>query len=382
MHIYRNKKKRDIRVQNHTYFCEFCTRYFRYAIVAAGMGIMLLSGCGNKNKAEIALITDAQGMNEQTSEYSALAGVKKFAEKNNKTYDSFASEEKSTRGYEETISKALKSGAEVIICQGKELETAVYDMQKADLSVKFVLLDGVPHAADSEKEKLRGNTHAVLFSREQAGYLAGYSAVREGFTSLGFMGGEKEDSTIQYGSGFVLGANEAAKEIGLGAEQITIRYRYLGTEITSPDVEQTAQSWYNEGCQVISSCEFSILNAIGKAAKQKDKQVITMDNSLEAFPGTVLTYVGNDYASVTYQILNSIKEKSYAGGEREIVGVDTNSVCLDMNKSSFQTFTADQYNQLCEELSNGKLEVSRENVTKDLKKYKIVNVTLNMENNT
>lgn len=382
MRIYRNREKRNIRVQNHTSFCAFCTRYFRYAVVAAGMGIMLLSGCGNKSKTEIALITDVQGMSEETSEYSALTGVKKFAEKNNKTYGSFTSEEKSTRSYEETISKALKSGAEVIICQGKELETAVYDMQKEDLSVKFILLDGVPHAAGSEKEKLRGNTHAVLFSKEQAGYLAGYSAVREGSTNLGFMGGEEENSTIQYGSGFVQGANEAAKDMGLAADQITIRYRYLGTEITSPDVEQTAQSWYNEGCQVIASCDFSILNAIGKAARQKGKQVITMNNTLEDFSGAILTYVGNDYASVTYQILNSIKEKSYAGGEKEIVGVDTNSVRLDMNKSAFQTFTEDQYNQLYEELSNGKLKVSRENVTKDLKKYKLENVTLNMENNT
>ena len=35
------------------------------------------------------------------------------------------------------------------------------------------------------------NTVAILFSEQEAGYLAGYAVVMEGFKNIGFMGGIK-----------------------------------------------------------------------------------------------------------------------------------------------------------------------------------------------
>lgn len=347
-------------------------------ILTAAMGFMLLSGCG-KDTTDIALITDGGVLVEDSVNSSAWEGIEKFAKANDKTYDSYEAEEGNTKGYEEAIDKALKSGAEVIICPGREFETAVYDMQKEDLSVKFLILDGVPHAADSKKEKLRGNTHAVLFSNEQAGFLAGYAAVLEGYTNLGFMGGEKESTTIRYGSGFVQGANAAAMEMGMNADQVTIRYGYLGTTAASPEVTQTAQNWYDEGCQVIFGCDSSILSAIGKAAESRDKLVISAGNGLSAFNGRVLTYVGKDYSSAVYQALDNIEEKKFAGGEKETVGTETNSVYLDMGRSSFTTFTTEQYETVCRQIKEGKLTVTGENVTKNLNKFEIQNVTVQSE---
>lgn len=347
-------------------------------IFIAAMGMMLLSGCG-KNTKDIALITDKGLVEEGSVESTAWESIEKFAKNNDKTYAAYEPEERNTKGYEEAINEALKSGAEVIICPGSVFETAVYDMQKEDLSVKFLILDGVPNPGDSKKEKLRGNTHAVLFSKEQAGFLAGYSAVKEGNTNLGFMGGVKDNETTRYGSGFVQGANAAAVEMGLNADQITIRYGYLGTKVTSPTVTQTAQTWYDEGCQVIFGCDSSILNAIGKAAESRDKLVITLDNDLSAFPDRVLAYIGNDYGSVVYQVLDSIEEKKYAGGEMETVGIESNSVYLDMSRSSFGTFTEEQYLAVCNDLKTGKLKVTDVNVTKDLSKYEINNVAINKE---
>ena len=176
----------------------------------AAAGVLLLAGCGQKDKTEIALITDGGTIQDQSVNQSAWEGVEKFSKEFDKTSGYYEPGERSTRGYEEAINQALEGGAEVIICPGKVFETAVYDMQKEDLSVKFLLLDGVPHAKDSDREKLRGNAHAVLFSREQAGFLAGYAAVWEGYTNLGFLGGTEDDAAIRYGSGFVQGANAAA----------------------------------------------------------------------------------------------------------------------------------------------------------------------------
>lgn len=346
----------------------------------AAAGLLLLAGCGQKDKTVIALITDGGTIQDQSVNQSAWEGVEKFSKEFDKTSGYYEPKERSTRGYEEAINEALEGGAEVVICPGKVFETAVYDMQKEDLSVKFLLLDGVPHAKGSDREKLRGNAHAVLFSREQAGFMAGYAAVWEGYTNLGFLGGTEDDATIRYGSGFVQGANAAAEEKGLNADQVVIYYRYLGTEVISPSVAKAAEAWYDSGCQVIFGCDNSILNAIGKAAEEKGKLVISAESRLEAFSGSVLTYVENAYEDVVYQMLKSIEDGEYAGGEKETVGIESSSVGLDMARSSFQTFTPEQYTTVCNRIKSGELAATGENVTKDLAGNKIRNVTVMMEN--
>ena len=283
------------------------------------------------------------------------------------------------RGYEAAIDKALGAGAEIIICPGKEFETAVYNRQKDNLSVKFIILNGVPHAADSDKEKLRGNTHAALFAEEQSGYLAGYSAVWEGNTNLGFMGGEKNDQTMHYGSGFVQGADAAAKEMGLNADQVVIRYGYLGTTLTSPQVEETAAAWYDGGCQVIFGCDHSILNAIAMAASSRGRRVITVDNILSDFSANVLSCISYNYGSVIYKLLNSIEENEYPGGEVQTVGVGSDGVYLDFDHSALNNFTSDKYDELCKELKSGRRKIKTVDVTKNLSKYKIDNVTVNLD---
>ncbi len=350
----------------------------RSCMLFAVTGTFLLSACKNKN-ASIVLITNGMRTEDSASMNSAEEGVKKFAKNSNKTYTSVASKEQNTKGYEEAIDTALEAGAKVIICPGKEFETAVYNRQKDNLSVKFILLNGLPHAADSKKEKLRGNTHAVLFSEEQSGYLAGYSAVWEGNTNLGFMGGEKDDSTMYYGSGFVQGANDAAKEMGLKADQIVVRYGFLGTTLASPQVEQTAASWYDEGCQVIFGCDHSILNAIAKAASARGRRVITVDNILNDFSANVLSCISYNYGSAIYKVLNHMEEKEYPGGEAQTVKVGSDGVYIDFDHSTFHTFTPEKYDELCKELKSGSRKVKTVDVTKNLRKYKIENVTVNLE---
>ena len=176
----------------------FNIRKKRFGLLLAVMGVLAFSGCGKNDKKELALITDGGSVEDQSTNQSAWEGIQKFAAENEKESAYYQPAEKSDRAYEEAIQEAMKAGAEVIVCPGSVFETAVYDMQKEDLSIKYIILDGVPHARDSDKEKLRGNTHAILFAHEQAGFLAGYAAVREGYTSLGFLGGKEDADAIRY----------------------------------------------------------------------------------------------------------------------------------------------------------------------------------------
>jgi len=67
---------------------------------------------------------------------------------------------------------------------------------------------------------------SMVFAEEEAGYLAGYAAVKEGYTKLGFLGGQEIPSVKRYGYGFVQGAAAAAAE---KEKKVEIRYQYTGS---------------------------------------------------------------------------------------------------------------------------------------------------------
>lgn len=347
----------------------------KYLLLAAA-GILLLSGCKKDQKNTLAMITDGSSFNERSLDSITWEGIERYAKKNDISAVYYEPEQQSRTAYEKAISQAIEDGAHVIVCTGAEFETAVYDMQKQDLSVKYIVLDGVPHAQGSEKEKLRGNTHAVSFSESQAGFLAGYSAVMEGYTGLGFLGGEKTEASACYVSGYVQGANAAAKEKQLASDEVQIRYAYLGSNLLSPEVETKAKDWYQDGCQVIFGCDASILNGIGKAASDTNKRVIGLDTSLLDFEGQVLTKVTFAYDQAVYRILESIRSNTYKGGEKEISGIGSGEIGLDFDASAFEQFTREQYTAICDKIKKGTVEVVEEDVTADPAKYKIDHVTI------
>ena len=55
----------------------------------------------------------------------------------------------------------------------------------------------------------------MLFQEDEPGFLAGYAAVKDGYTKLGFLGGMAVPAVIRYGYGFAEGADYAAKEMGV-----------------------------------------------------------------------------------------------------------------------------------------------------------------------
>ena len=71
------------------------------------------------------------------------------------------------------------------------------------------------------------NTVEVTFASEQAGYLAGYAAVKEGMSSLGYLGDSKVPLAMDYGYGFLQGADKAAGELG---RSVNVAYHYSNSK--------------------------------------------------------------------------------------------------------------------------------------------------------
>ena len=52
---------------------------------------------------------------------------------------------------------------------------------------------------------LASNVYCAVYQEELCGYMAGYAAVKLGYTHLGFLGGMAVPAVVRYGYGFVQG---------------------------------------------------------------------------------------------------------------------------------------------------------------------------------
>ena len=56
------------------------------------------------------------------------------------------------------------------------------------------------------------------YKEEEAGYLAGYMSVLEGYRKFGFIGGEDRSAVEKYGCGYLQGIDAAAQGLEVDSE--------------------------------------------------------------------------------------------------------------------------------------------------------------------
>ncbi|MFT3982947.1 MAG: BMP family ABC transporter substrate-binding protein [Lachnospiraceae bacterium] len=304
--------------------------------------ILLLTGCTKsaEDAAELALITDVGTIEDGSFNQGAWEGIKRYAEENGVNYRYYQPKEADTAVYLETIKEAVKNGAKLIVCPGYLPEEAVYQAQDKYPKVTFILLDGKPHNADYTDHKINDNVMPILFEEDQAGFLAGYAAVRDGYTHLGFMGGIAEEPVIRYGYGFVQGADYAAIEMGVN---IDINYCYTDTFIESPQVQELALSWYQEGTEVIFACGGAMGRSVMAAAETADAKVIGVDVDQSGESATVVTSAMKMLSNAVYAGVKDYYNNSFKGGEITTMMAKNGGVGLPMETSDFRKFTSVEY---------------------------------------
>ena len=313
---------------------------------------------------EIALVTDVGNIDDQSFNQSAWEGVVEFAEANGYTKAYYRPSEDSTTARMESIKTAVEKGAKVIVCPGYLFEEAIYNVQDEYPEVNFLLLDGEPHNADYSDYKTGSNVHNILYQEEQAGYLAGYAAVKDGYTKLGFLGGMAVPAVIRYGYGFVQGADAAAAEMN---EQIEIKYWYSGSFDESDDIKVKMSGWYSEGTEVVFSCGGGIYLSACAAAEEAGAKVIGVDVDQYYVSDTVITSAMKELKHSVVLALTDLYAndcvwpEAYAGTTATLGAAD-NCVGLPTADTSWRlnTFTVEEYEQLFEAIKSGEIVVSND----------------------
>ena len=236
------------------------------------------------------------------------------------------------------------------------MEAPVYDAQYQYPEIKFLLIDGEPHSGDFSTYALAENTCAISFAEEQAGFLAGYAAVKNGYTLLGFLGRMPVPPVIRYGYRFIYGARYAANEDNKSGVQIL--YHYSGPFNTTESAQTLAGDWYNNGAQIIFSCDSG--DSAILAAEAADGQVIAADLDHSPVSETVAASALKIPAAAVNLAVKDYLAGRFPGGSQLRLGAAENGVGLSMDQLRFADFgaefTAQTYHAIFNKLALGEVK--------------------------
>ena len=331
---------------------------------------VVLVSCGQSETFEIALVTDVGNIDDKSFNEGAWNGVIQYAEANDKTYAYYRPTEDSNAARVEQIEAAIEKGAKIVVVPGYLFETAIYEVQGNYPEVSFLLLDGTPQVGDYATYFTAENTHNVLYQEEQAGFLAGYAAVMEGYRELGFVGGMDVPAVVRYGFGYVQGADYAAAELELTAGDVNISYYYAGAFAPSPDLETKMDLWYNDAdtpLEVIFACGGKLYLSVVASAENFNGEVIGVDVDQHAESTTIITSAMKGLTtsvvdSLTAFYNNDMEWPSDYAGETAVLGAANDGVGLPTNDDAwrFENFTVAQYNTIFAKLIDGSVLVSND----------------------
>ena len=308
------------------------------------------------NKYEIAMVTDVGALMDKSFNQGTWEGCEAYATANGLTYKYYqpanGSEATDDDRYD-AMKAAVEGGAKVIVTPGFLQGTALEKAAKEFPDVKFIFIDGWSMGLD--------NVSGIAYKEEQSGYLAGYAAVMEGYTKLGFCGGGggTNPACCRYGYGFVQGAEAAAEVKGTEVE-IKYTWQYGASFAASPELQTMVNGWYEQGTEIVFSAGGSIFNSITAAAAANDKAVIGVDVDQSYESETVVTSALKGLTASVVWALTKVYDGSWAeiaGANSASLGAESDAVGLPTETWSLKNWTVEEYEALLASIKSGAVTI-------------------------
>lgn len=318
-------------------------------------------------KYEIAFVTDIGQLLDKSFNQGTWEGVKKYASEKGKSYKYYQpanSNQATDTDRFNAMKAAAEAGARVIICAGYLQTQALERAAKEYPEVMFVFIDGtVITEGDGENAKPLKNIAAVDYNEEQSGFLAGYAAVSDGYTRLGFTGGGAgtNPSCNRFAYGYAQGAERAAKEMNKDVE-LTLSWEYGASFTPSAELQTMLGGWYAKGTEVIFCCGGPMCQSAFAAASANDGAVIGCDVDQSGESDTVITSAMKGLRESVELILDKFYTGKWEeiGGKQTTLGAKDNAVGLPVDSWKMKSFTVESYKKLFDSLKKGEIKVDRD----------------------
>ncbi len=141
---------------------------------------------------KVALVTDVGTIDDESFNQATWQGVETWCTENGVEYTYYQPTEDSTDARVISITQAVAEGANVIVMPGYLFGTTLLEVMDLYPDVYFIAIDVAQGDLTFDYVTYyepSANATCLAFAEEQAGYFAGYGAVKDGYTKLGFLGG-------------------------------------------------------------------------------------------------------------------------------------------------------------------------------------------------
>ncbi len=346
------------------------------ALVLALCMVFALAACGqsaapaaNTASHKVAMITDYGDITDQSFNQTTYEACKAFCEGKGVDFTYFKPASDSDEDRVSMIEKAIDEGYNVIVMPGYAFAPAIAATAPKYADVTFIALDVSEFDLTSAGlETLPANLFSAVYQEELCGYMAGYAAVKLGYTKLGFLGGMAVPAVVRYGYGFVQGADAAAAEIGA---DVTVKYAYGNQFYGDADITAAMDTWYADGTEVVFACGGGIFTSAGEAAAKVGAKVIGVDVDQAATidglygEGMTVTSAMKGLAATVNTELTAVLEGKFEGGKVANLGLvsnvpEENYVQLAGSTQFGEGFTAEDYAALVADMFSGKITVSND----------------------
>lgn len=314
--------------------------------------VAILASCG-KTTYEIAVVTDVGQLYDKGFNQGTYEGAEQFAKANGKTYKYYQPANGADASDNDRIAamrQAINNGAKVIVTPGFLQATALTTVAQENPNVKFVFVDGWALGLS--------NVTAICYKEQESGYLAGYAAVMEGYTKLGYTGGGggSNPACCRFGYGFVQGAEAAAQEKGVTVDMM-YSFKYGETFSASPELQTQISQWYANGTEVVFACGGSMFQSVKSAAAEyTNAKIIGVDVDQSGESEKVITSAVKGLTSSVVKVLGQFyagKWDSELADKAQNLGAADDSTGLPTESWSMKNFTVEQYNALYAKVKAG-----------------------------
>ena len=365
---------------------------FLAVLLTVAMLLSVVAVAGADEAMRVAMITDYGDITDQSFNQTTYEAAKAWCEANGVDFNYYKPNGDSTPERVAMVEKAIDEDYNVIVMPGYAFGGTIAEAAAQYPEVKFVALDvsagDLLEAAVAMKNETYdynpanwdlasyvdlSNVYCAVYQEELCGYMAGYAAVKLGYTHLGFLGGMAVPAVVRYGFGFVQGADAAAVELGI-ADGVTIEYVYGNQFYGDADITSYMDNWYsNLGVEVVFACGGGIFSSAAEAAhKVEGGKVIGVDVDQAGIidgtygDGMTVTSAMKGLAATVNTLLTGIKDGKWADyvGKIEtlgLVGTDPAANYVQIAPSTqFEEgrFTVADYEALVAKMFNGEVTVS------------------------
>ena len=338
---------------------------------------------------KVAMITDYGDITDQSFNQTTYEACQEFCTENNLEFTYYKPNGDSTAERVAMVDAAVADGYNVVVMPGYAFAETIKETAEMYPNVSFIALD-VGEGDLGADYTVPSNVYCAVYQEELCGYMAGYAAVKLGYTHLGVLGGMAVPAVQRFGYGFVQGADAAAVELGI-ADQVVIEYAYGNQFYGDADITAYMDNWYQTlGVQVVFASGGGIYTSAAEAAAKVGGKLIGVDVDQSANintygEGMCVTSAMKGLAETVKHMLSEVVAGNFAnyGGKIETLGLvngddpTANYVQLPMETTQWgDGFTQDDYKALVKAMYDGEVTVSN-----DISAMPATTITVNFAGN-